>query len=135
MVGEFAAAGDADLAEDGLEMVLDGVGADAQPGGDFLGAVAGETITGPDGQAQGISVVIGPARPGTVLPILAAAYGLTGREQEVIRGVFAGYSTKEISARLRISTYTVQDHLKSIFGKVGVTSRGELAHHLALQFT
>ena len=73
--------------------------------------------------------------PGTVLPILAAAYGLTGREQEVISSVFAGHSTKEISARLHISTYTVQDHLKSIFGKVGVTSRGELAHHLALQFT
>ena len=45
-------------------------------------------------------MVIGPARPGTVLPILAAAYGLTGREQEVIRGVFAGHSTKELSARL-----------------------------------
>jgi DNA-binding CsgD family transcriptional regulator len=98
-------------------------------------ALHGETITGPDGKAQGISVVIGPARPGTVLPVLAAAYGLTGREQEVIRSVFAGHSTKEISARLAISTYTVQDHLKSIFGKVGVTSRGELAHHLALQFT
>jgi DNA-binding CsgD family transcriptional regulator len=98
-------------------------------------ALHGETITGPDGKAQGISVVIGPARPGTVLPILAAAYGLTGREQEVIRSVFAGHSTKEISARLHISTYTVQDHLKSIFGKVGVTSRGELAHQLALQFT
>lgn len=98
-------------------------------------ALHGETITGPDGKAQGISVVIGPARPGTVLPILTAAYGLTGREQDVIRGVFAGHSTKEISARLHISTYTVQDHLKSIFAKVGVTSRGELAHHLALQFT
>ena len=98
-------------------------------------ALHGETITGSDGTAQGISVVIGPARPGAVLPILAAAYGLTGREQEVIRSVFAGHSTKEISARLHISTYTVQDHLKSIFGKVGVTSRGELAHHLALQFT
>ena len=98
-------------------------------------ALHGETITGPDGKAQGISVVIGPARPATVLPILAAAYGLTGREQDVIRSVFAGHSTKEISTRLAISTYTVQDHLKSIFGKVGVTSRGELAHHLALQFT
>ena len=98
-------------------------------------ALHGETITGSDGTAQGISVVIGPARPGAVLPILAAAYGLTGREQEVIRGVFAGHSTKEISARLHISTYTVQDHLKSIFNKVGVSSRGELAHHLALQFT
>jgi DNA-binding CsgD family transcriptional regulator len=102
-------------------------------GGQWI-ALHGETITGPDGRAQGISVVIGPARPGTVLPILAAAYGLTGREREVVRGVFAGHSTKEIAARLHISTYTVQDHLKAIFGKVGVTSRGELAHQLALQF-
>lgn len=98
-------------------------------------ALHGETITGPEGQPQGISVVIGPARPSAVLPILAAAYGLTGREQEVVRCVFAGHSTKEISARMHISSYTVQDHLKAIFAKVGVTSRGELAHHLALQFT
>jgi DNA-binding CsgD family transcriptional regulator len=103
-------------------------------GGQWI-ALHGETITGPGGEAQGISVVIGPARPGTVLPVLAAAYGLTAREREVIRAVFAGLSTKDISARLHISTYTVQDHLKAIFSKVGVTSRGELAHQLALQFT
>ena len=95
----------------------------------------GEPITGTDGQAQGIGVVIGPARPGTVLPVLAAAYALTDREQEVVSCVFAGLSTKEISRRLHISTYTVQDHLKAVFAKVGVNSRGELAHHLALQFT
>jgi len=98
-------------------------------------ALHGEPITGPDGQAQGIGVVIGPARPGTVLPVLAAAYGLTGREQQVVSCVFAGLSTKEISSRLHISSYTVQDHLKAVFTKVGVNSRGELAHHLALQFT
>jgi DNA-binding CsgD family transcriptional regulator len=95
----------------------------------------GEPITGSDGRTQGIGVVIGPARPGTVLPVLAAAYGLTGREQEVVRAVFAGLSTREISARLHISAYTVQDHLKAIFAKTGVSSRGELAHQLALQFT
>src|SRR5262250_2051000 len=95
----------------------------------------GEPITGPDGQAQGIGVVIGPARPGTVLPVLAAAYGLTGREREVVSCIFAGLSTREISGRLHISTYTVQDHLRAVFSKVGVNSRGELAHRLALQFT
>jgi DNA-binding CsgD family transcriptional regulator len=75
------------------------------------------------------------ARPGIVLPVLAAAYGLTGRDQEVIRAVFAGLSTREISARLHISIYTVQDHLKVIFAKTGASSRRELAHQLALQFT
>jgi len=95
----------------------------------------GETIAGPDGQTQAIGVVIGPARPGTVLPLLLAAYGLTSREQEVVRGVFAGQSTRNISASLHISSYTVQDQLKAIFAKVGVASRGELAHHLALRFT
>jgi len=59
---------------------------------------------------------------------------LTGREREVVSGVLAGLSTRQISARLHITTYTVQDHLKAIFTKLGVTSRGELAHHLAFQF-
>jgi DNA-binding CsgD family transcriptional regulator len=98
-------------------------------------ALHGEPITGSEGRAQGIGVVIGPARAGTVLPVLAAAYALTGREQEVVRAVFAGLSTREISARLQISTYTVQDHLKAIFTKTGASSRGELTHQLALQFT
>jgi len=84
--------------------------------------------------AHGISVVIGPAGPTCVLPLLAAAYGLTGREHEVVSGVLAGLSTRQISARLHITTYTVQDHLKAIFAKLGVTSRGELAHHLVFQF-
>lgn len=35
VMGEFAAAGDTDLVEDRLEVVLDGVGADAQARGDL----------------------------------------------------------------------------------------------------
>jgi DNA-binding CsgD family transcriptional regulator len=102
--------------------------------GQWIG-LYGEPVTEPGGQVEGISVVIGPARPAVVLPMLAAAYGLTAREQMVIRGVLAGQSTRQISASLHISGYTVQDHLKAIFAKVGVSSRGELAHRLALQFT
>jgi DNA-binding CsgD family transcriptional regulator len=73
-------------------------------------------------------VVIGPARPGTVLPVLAAASGLAAREQQVIRCVFVGYSTREIAGLRHVSGCTVQVHLKAVFGKVGVTSRGALSH-------
>jgi DNA-binding CsgD family transcriptional regulator len=52
------------------------------------------------------------------------------REREICREVSNGHSTSEIAGRLFISSNTVQDHLKSIFGKVGVRSRGELVARL-----
>jgi DNA-binding CsgD family transcriptional regulator len=42
----------------------------------------------------------------------------------------AGRSTADIAAHLFISVNTVQDHLKSIFAKVAVRSRGELVARL-----
>ena len=98
-------------------------------------ALHGERVIEPTGMPQGVSMVIGPARPATVLPLLAAAYGLTGREREVISAVLSGLSTRQISTRLQITPYTVQDHLKAVFTKLGVTSRGELAHQLAFQLS
>jgi DNA-binding CsgD family transcriptional regulator len=52
------------------------------------------------------------------------------RERDICREVMAGHSTSDIAGRLFISSNTVQDHLKSVFGKVGVRSRGELVARL-----
>ncbi|WP_246362923.1 helix-turn-helix transcriptional regulator [Paenibacillus alba] len=70
-------------------------------------------------------------------PLIAEAYGLSEREKQILDGLLRGFSTKELALSLRISTYTVQDHLKSIFVKTGVTSRRELiwAVILSLQRT
>lgn len=77
-----------------------------------------------------VAVVVEPATGEQVIGILAAAYALTAREAEVCREVLAGYSTADIAAHLFISSNTVQDHLKAVFAKVGVRSRGELGARL-----
>ncbi|MFI9009029.1 LuxR C-terminal-related transcriptional regulator [Actinosynnema sp. NPDC053489] len=78
-------------------------------------------------------VTVERASGSELLGLLSAAYGLTAREREVCREVIAGRSTSDIAARLRISAHTVQDHLKSVFGKVDVRSRGELVARLRLE--
>ncbi len=57
---------------------------------------------------------------------------LTPRECDVLDGVAAGLTNKQIAARLGISDRTVQFHLGNVLGKLGVASRTEAAV-LALQ--
>jgi DNA-binding CsgD family transcriptional regulator len=71
-------------------------------------------------------VIVEPAHPARIVPLLMSAYGLTEREQEVTRLVLRGDSTIQIAERLVVSPHTVQEHLKKIFEKTAVRSRREL---------
>ena len=68
-----------------------------------------------------------PATPDQVAPLIARAHQLSQRETEIALLVLRGLNTSEIAAKLFITAYTVQDHLKSIFEKAGVRSRRALA--------
>ncbi len=86
--------------------------------------VRGSTL-GEDAGGQ-TAVIVEPARQHELAPLVADAYELTERERAVTQLVARGLPTDAIAARLHISPWTVQDHLKSIFEKVGVGTRGEL---------
>ncbi len=72
------------------------------------------------------AVIVEPAHPARITPLLMSAYGLTEREQEVTRLILQGDSTAQAAEHLVVSPHTIQQHLKSIFEKTGVRSRRDL---------
>lgn len=83
-----------------------------------------------DRSPQDIGLVLQPSRPAEIALIVGSAYGLSGREAEVVRLVAAGHTNHEIARLLGITRYTVADHLKSVFRKLDVATRGELTSRL-----
>jgi DNA-binding CsgD family transcriptional regulator len=77
-----------------------------------------------------VVVVMEPTRPHEVLALLMDAHGLSPREQEVVPMVLRGLSNAEIAARLVVSPWTAQDHVRNVFRKLGVAGRPALAARL-----
>ncbi len=87
-------------------------------------ALHASRLSGPGGGQ--IAVILEPATPTEVAPLVLQAYGLTDREAQVAQLVLQGHSTNEIAANLSIAALTVQQHLKAVFDKTGVHSRRAL---------
>ena len=58
-----------------------------------------------------------PVKPPTALA------GLTARELEVLRLLATGLTDAQIAEQLVLSLHTIHAHLRSIYSKLGVTSR------------
>ncbi len=61
-----------------------------------------------------------PHQPGT-------RYGLTRREMQMVTAIVDGMSNREIAQKFGVREDTVKHHLTSIFSKLGVSTRLELA--------
>ncbi|MEU3053544.1 LuxR C-terminal-related transcriptional regulator [Streptomyces griseus] len=87
-----------------------------------------------DGGLGASAVVIEPAKSSEIVPLIVDAYELTDREAEVTQHIARGLPTGEIAARLHLSPHTVRDHIKAVFEKAGVSSRGELVGKLFTEY-
>ena len=80
-----------------------------------------------EGRGEGeIAITLRDATAGETFDRLCRIYALTRRERQVVATFAAGLDTRAAAERLSISRHTLQDHLKSVFAKVGVNSRREL---------
>jgi DNA-binding NarL/FixJ family response regulator len=66
-----------------------------------------------------------PARPASTAPVKSPSSpaGLTAREVEVLRLLATGLTDAQIAEHLVLSLHTVHAHLRTIYSKLGVTSR------------
>ena len=90
-----------------------------------------ERVLGVDGRPRGLVMI----EPATALETseqtqLLARLGLSRRECEVAQAIVRGRTTAEIAGDLVVSPHTVQDHVRKVFDKLGVTSRQQLAVRL-----
>jgi DNA-binding CsgD family transcriptional regulator len=69
-------------------------------------------------------------RGSSTVPPELRARGVTSREVDVLQLVVQGRSNKEIAAELFVSPKTVERHLSSVFGRLDVTNRQELAERV-----
>ncbi len=97
------------------------------PPADLLGPLRGAWVEGPP-NFQSVLVqarkyfqgLVGTPPPGDEAQERTS---LTPREEEILLRLSKGYPDKQIAGALKISTWTVHNHMKNIFRKLGVHTR------------
>ncbi|MDX2150299.1 MAG: antitoxin Xre/MbcA/ParS toxin-binding domain-containing protein [Bryobacteraceae bacterium] len=69
---------------------------------------------------------VSPKREADPIVVLARKHYLTDREQEALRGIALGLTTKEIALRMNVSPSTAKALIRLILIKMGVSSRAEV---------
>jgi DNA-binding CsgD family transcriptional regulator len=85
------------------------------------------SLAPPRPAVSGRETVPAPEQPTPAQAEASLVEPLTPRERDVLAGVAAGLTNKQIAAQLGISDRTVQFHLGNVLGKLGVASRTEAA--------
>jgi len=87
----------------------------------------------PEGGANGrVAIVLERTASPQTTAIRLEAHGVTAREREIATLLAHGLTNPQIAARLVLSLYTIQDHIKNLFEKTGVSSRQELVARIFL---
>jgi len=88
--------------------------------------MAGQYWVGRDSVASVVQALkdLAPSHPGDTR---RKNFGLTPRELEIVAAIVAGYTNKDMAEKFALSEQTVKHHLTSIFDKLGVSNRLELA--------
>ena len=83
-------------------------------------------LTGAVKSNAGLLGLRGVLEPEEAAPASAALDVLSARELEVARHVVLGCQTKEVAYRMCLSKFTVDNHLRRIYSKLGIHNRTEL---------
>ena len=74
------------------------------------------------------SEMLTPPKPETADRISADGFGLTTREQEVLRLIALGYGNKEIAYRMTVSVKSVETYKSRATQKLNLHSRAQIVH-------
>ena len=89
------------------------------------------SLPGQSGDGR-VAIVLERAVGGRSATVRLEAFGATPREREVATLLARGLSRAEIAEALVLSPHTVEDHVRSLYEKLGVASRQELVARVFL---